>query len=162
MCAWDFWGRRRWKCWVNLHGACIGIHSTHDCSLPCPQVVPGSRPLLLPPKPLGCRRKTLVLDLDETLVHSCLEPVNDADFTFPVHFNGQEHVIHVRQRPHLADFMRRVAAMYEVVVFTASQKVCQHLRLLHAAFTPVVLRAIRMPCVPPPPWRRQFEACKPA
>jgi CTD small phosphatase-like protein 2 len=70
-----------------------------------------------------CKHKTLVLDLDETLVHSCLEPQADADFTFPVHFNGQEHMIHVRKRPHLHAFMERVAELFEVVVFTASQKV---------------------------------------
>ncbi|KAJ9520785.1 hypothetical protein QJQ45_013964, partial [Haematococcus lacustris] len=56
-------------------------------------------------------------------VHSSLEAVSSSDFTFPVHFNNQEHVIHVKQRPHLHTFMNRVAELFEVVVFTASQKI---------------------------------------
>ena len=35
-------------------------------------------------------RKTLVLDLDETLVHSTLDGFVDPDFTFPVFFNNKE------------------------------------------------------------------------
>jgi NLI interacting factor-like phosphatase len=69
------------------------------------------------------KRKTLVLDLDETLVHSTLDCSDAPDFTFPVHFNNRQHVINVRQRPHLAPFLERVAGLFEVVVFTASQKV---------------------------------------
>ena len=40
-----------------------------------------------------------------------------------VFFNDQEHVINVRKRPHLEAFMERVAQMFEVVLFTASQKI---------------------------------------
>mmetsp|Transcript_19192 Transcript_19192/g.33065 ORF Transcript_19192/g.33065 Transcript_19192/m.33065 type:complete len:450 (-) Transcript_19192:702-2051(-) len=90
---------------------------------PLESVVPKHRALLLPCKTRNCKRQTLVLDLDETLVHSCLEPTADADFKFPVHFNGQEHMIHVRKRPFLHEFMERVAELFEVVVFTASQKI---------------------------------------
>jgi hypothetical protein len=35
----------------------------------------------------------------------------------------QEHLIHVKQRPHLHTFMERVAELFEVVVFTASQRI---------------------------------------
>uniref|UniRef100_A0A2P2LZA9 Uncharacterized protein MANES_15G117300 n=2 Tax=Rhizophora mucronata TaxID=61149 RepID=A0A2P2LZA9_RHIMU len=70
------------------------------------------------------RRKsvTLVLDLDETLVHSTLEHC-DADFTFSVFFNMKEHTVYVKQRPHLHTFLERVADMFEVVIFTASQSI---------------------------------------
>jgi CTD small phosphatase-like protein 2 len=66
-----------------------------------------------------------VLDLDETLVHSTLDAAFSigADFSFPVMFNGAEHMVHVRQRPHMQEFLERVATLFEVVVFTASQKV---------------------------------------
>ncbi|CAN1136138.1 CTD small phosphatase-like protein 2-B, partial [Linum perenne] len=37
---------------------------------------------------------TLVLDLDETLVHSTLERCDDADFTFTVSFNMEEHTVY--------------------------------------------------------------------
>lgn len=86
--------------------------------------VPRHRCALLPRKTRQCPRKTLVLDLDETLVHSSLECVPAApDFSVEVHFNNQDHVIHVKRRPHLAEFMNSVASLFEVVVFTASQKV---------------------------------------
>lgn len=88
--------------------------------------MPGRQPLL-PKQTRTCKQKTLVLDLDETLVHSTLDAACGigADFSFPVTFNGAEHMVHVRQRPHMREFLERVVALFEVVVFTASQKVGQ-------------------------------------
>lgn len=90
---------------------------------PLEQCIPRHRPALLPRQTRQCKLKTLVLDLDETLVHSSLEHTSSSDFSFEVHFNNQEHTIHVKQRPHLHEFMHSVAEHFEVVVFTASQKV---------------------------------------
>lgn len=87
------------------------------------EVVSSFRPMLLPKQTRRCPPITLVLDLDETLVHSTLEHCDDADFTFPVHFNLKEHTVYVRCRPHLQLFMDRVADMFEIIVFTASQSV---------------------------------------
>ncbi|XP_047087894.1 CTD small phosphatase-like protein 2 isoform X1 [Lolium rigidum] len=86
-------------------------------------VVPKFRPVLLPKQTRSCPRTTLVLDLDETLVHSTLEPCEDSDFTFPVHFNLREHTIYVRCRPYLKEFLERVASMFEIIIFTASQSI---------------------------------------
>ncbi|KAJ9554525.1 hypothetical protein OSB04_018570 [Centaurea solstitialis] len=66
---------------------------------------------------------TLVLDLDETLVHSTLEPCDDADFTFSVNFNLEDHKVYVRCRPYLKEFMERVAGLFEIIIFTASQSI---------------------------------------
>lgn len=67
---------------------------------------------------------TLVLDLDETLVHSNLENTEEPfDFSFPVLFNGQDHEVRVAKRPHLETFMDFVSERFEIVVFTASQRV---------------------------------------
>ncbi|XP_047312135.1 CTD small phosphatase-like protein 2 [Impatiens glandulifera] len=66
---------------------------------------------------------TLVLDLDETLVHSTLEPCDNTDFTFPVFFNMKEHTVYVKRRPYLQMFLEKVAQMFEIVVFTASQSI---------------------------------------
>ena len=41
--------------------------------------------------------RTLVLDLDETLVHSSLEEaVGRPDFSFTVTFNGRDHAVQAR------------------------------------------------------------------
>ncbi|KAJ7949450.1 CTD small phosphatase-like protein 2 [Quillaja saponaria] len=69
------------------------------------------------------RHITLVLDLDETLVHSTLEPSDSADFTLQVFFEMKEQTVYVRQRPFLQKFLERVAEMFEIIVFTASQSI---------------------------------------
>ncbi|RYQ82954.1 CTD small phosphatase-like protein 2 isoform X1 [Arachis ipaensis] len=86
-------------------------------------VVPTFRRLLLPKQTRSCPPTTLVLDLDETLVHSTLEPCEDVDFTFPVNFNSEEHIVYVRCRPHLRDFLNRVSSLFEIIIFTASQSI---------------------------------------
>ncbi|XP_042064629.1 CTD small phosphatase-like protein 2 isoform X2 [Salvia splendens] len=86
-------------------------------------VVPMFRPLLLPKQTRSCPSTSLVLDLDETLVHSTLEPCDDADFTFSVNFNLKEHTVYVRCRPHLRDFLERVSRIFEIIIFTASQSI---------------------------------------
>ncbi|OGE51680.1 hypothetical protein PENARI_c012G11322 [Penicillium arizonense] len=80
----------------------------------------GIRPLLPAPLPHLSGRKCLVLDLDETLVHSSFKVLERADFTIPVEIEGQYHNIYVIKRPGVDQFMKRVGELYEVVVFTAS------------------------------------------
>lgn len=63
-------------------------------------------------------RTTLVLDLDETLVHCSVEAGGDADLVFPVDFNGTIYQVSVKKRPHMARFLEMVADKFEVVVFT--------------------------------------------
>ncbi len=87
--------------------------------------VPGSSQerqiwLLPPVQPQFQGRKCLVLDLDETLVHSSFKILNQADFTIPVEIEGQYHNVYVIKRPGVDAFMKRVGELYEVVVFTAS------------------------------------------
>jgi CTD small phosphatase-like protein 2 len=71
----------------------------------------------LPPKQPELPRHTLVLDLDETLVHCGLEPLTNAEFAFPI----AGALIYVRLRPGVHRFLETVSSLYEVVVFTASQ-----------------------------------------
>lgn len=66
---------------------------------------------------------TLALDLDETLVHCSIQPIENPELTFNVNFNGSNFELYVRIRPHLDYFLRTVSQWFEVVVFTASQKV---------------------------------------
>ncbi|KAL4386799.1 hypothetical protein GQ457_09G003480 [Hibiscus cannabinus] len=86
-------------------------------------VVSSFRPTMVATEARRRKPVTLVLDLDETLVHSTLEPCDDADFTFTVFFNMKEHTVYVKQRPHLHTFLEKVAEMFEVIIFTASQSI---------------------------------------
>mmetsp|Transcript_6799 Transcript_6799/g.14750 ORF Transcript_6799/g.14750 Transcript_6799/m.14750 type:complete len:317 (-) Transcript_6799:366-1316(-) len=79
--------------------------------------------ICLPPQRREGQRPTLALDLDETLVHCTVEPIANPDVIFPVMFNGQQYQVYARKRPHLDQFLAAVAEIFEVVVFTASQKV---------------------------------------
>ena len=80
---------------------------------------------LLPEK--TSNKKTLVLDLDETLVHSVggLEnnegeiPQHDFIIQIPQN-NNLSHDVHVMVRPHVEEFLERMSKRYELVIFTAS------------------------------------------
>lgn len=64
--------------------------------------------------------KTLVLDLDETLVHSSFTYIPDADFIIDIDLDGVIYKVYVRKRPGVDEFMRAVGEKFEVVIFTAS------------------------------------------
>ena len=66
-------------------------------------------------------RKTLVLDLDETLIHSAFEPfIPRDDITLRMKMKDNDIIIHVLKRPYLDEFLNIVTQKYEVVIFTAS------------------------------------------
>jgi len=76
---------------------------------------------LLPPLPEEQKHmKCLVLDLDETLVHSSFKAIPDPDFTIKIELEGHVHEVFVRKRPGVDMFLREVAKKFEIVVFTAS------------------------------------------
>ncbi|KAI0771806.1 HAD-like domain-containing protein [Irpex lacteus] len=78
------------------------------------------RPLLPAISAKHVGRKCLVLDLDETLVHSSLRPVPSPDYIVPVEIENNWHNFYVLKRPGVDNFLRRMGDLYEVVVFTAS------------------------------------------
>ena len=86
-------------------------------------VAPRQPSIALPKKPKKAPDINLVLDLDETLVHCSVDPIPDADVTFPVAFNGCNYQVYVRKRPHLDKFFASIAGKFEVTIFTASQQV---------------------------------------
>ncbi|XP_057465865.1 uncharacterized protein LOC130755518 isoform X2 [Actinidia eriantha] len=106
-------------------------------------------PTVLPKEMQKQKSITLVLDLDETLVHSTLEHCDGADFTFPVFFNMKEHTVYVKQRPYLRMFLERVAEMFEIVVFTASQSIYAEklLDILDPVGNLISHRAYRESCI---------------
>jgi len=67
------------------------------------------------------RQKTLILDMDETLIHakilSSTDTTDDGDFTV-----GSESMqINVKVRPYFDHCIAHLAQMYEVVIFTAGE-----------------------------------------
>ena len=77
--------------------------------------------LLLPPKSKEFfNKKTLILDLDETLVHSSFVPFEQNDIVLNVEFESILYNIYVLIRPGAIEFIKKVAKLYEVVIFTAS------------------------------------------
>jgi hypothetical protein len=53
-------------------------------------------------------KKTLVLDLDETLVHSSFKPIPNPDYIIPVEIDGRLVDVYVLKRPWLDHFMATV------------------------------------------------------
>ena len=89
-------------------------------ALAIPPVKPESnstKKLLPPPK---TTKKCLVLDLDETLVHSSFKPVEQSDFTIQVDIENHLYTVFVLKRPGVEEFLKQVAEWFEIVVFTAS------------------------------------------
>lgn len=73
------------------------------------------------PRPGDERKKCLVLDLDETLVHSTFQPTPTADLVVPVHLGeGIFQPIYVSKRPGVDAFLQTVTELFEVIIFTAS------------------------------------------
>ena len=76
---------------------------------------------LLPPKSEeNMSKKTLILDLDETLVHSSFTPFNKNDVVLKVDFDGIIYNIYVLIRPYAEEFLKNVSKYFETVIFTAS------------------------------------------
>jgi RNA polymerase II subunit A small phosphatase-like protein len=65
-------------------------------------------------------RKCLVLDLDETLLHSSFKMLPSADYIVPVEIESQTHNVYVIKRPGVDHFLTEMGKIYEIVVFTAS------------------------------------------
>ena len=71
--------------------------------------------------PKSSTKKTLVLDLDETLVHSQFLPFSiQSDVILKIDIENQTHDIHVLIRPGVQTFLQRLSKLYEIVIFTAS------------------------------------------
>ena len=66
-------------------------------------------------------KKTLVLDLDETLVHSQFVPFSiKSDVILKIDIDDHIYDIHVLIRPGVEEFIQKMSELYEIVIFTAS------------------------------------------
>lgn len=111
-----------------------------------PSPIPASKAALLAPvKVWG--RKTLVLDLDETLVHSSLLPISDADIVLTVQVSDVWTKVYVLLRPGWSELLAYAAQSYEVVVYTASVQAYADQLLDHLDPEKTATRLYRDQCV---------------
>lgn len=67
------------------------------------------------------RRKTLIFDLDETLIHCNEDQAGECDTRVPVTFpNGEQILAGINIRPHATELLNLMAQHFEIIVFTAS------------------------------------------
>ena len=78
-------------------------------------------PLLKPQNPEDYGKNTLVLDLDETLIHSSFTSI-PCDISIEISINSQDYNVYSLKRPNLDNFLKKCCELYEVVIFTASLK----------------------------------------
>ena len=66
-------------------------------------------------------KKTLILDLDETLVHSAFTPFSrKSDLTLTINLDGEDRQLYVLKRPFVDEFLNELSFLYEIIIFTAS------------------------------------------
>jgi len=98
-----------------------GNYPSNEIVQQYPQHHVAPRKLLLGPQhPDDRGQMCLVLDLDETLVHSSFKPTENPDYIIPVEIEGTVHKVYVCKRPGVDEFMRRMGEIFEIVVYTAS------------------------------------------
>ncbi|XP_020820036.1 CTD small phosphatase-like protein isoform X2 [Phascolarctos cinereus] len=122
-------------CFRNYHVDTTAIHSTSvlppvveengglqkgDQRHVIPIPSPSAKYLLPELKVPDYGKKCMVIDLDETLVHSSFKPISNADFIVPVEIDGTIHQVYVLKRPHVDEFLQRMGQLFECVLFTAS------------------------------------------
>ena len=78
------------------------------------------QPILPPVQPRDKGKLCLVLDLDETLVHSSFRAVPNPDYIIPVQIEDTVHHVYVCKRPGVDEYLRRCGEKYEVIIYTAS------------------------------------------
>ena len=67
------------------------------------------------------KKKTLILDIDETLVHSSFIPfIRTPDISLNLSINGINKIIYVLKRPHVDEFLKELSNIFEIITFTAS------------------------------------------
>lgn len=73
-------------------------------------------------RPMFENAKTIILDLDETLVHCCENP-NSAQHALDIELpSGEKIVVGINIRPYALECLTTLSKKFEIIVFTASHK----------------------------------------
>lgn len=117
--------RRAYSCLRSL--CCCGRRQTAAVYHPTNPVAPSAAPTHPTSEDYGSLgfppiegKPTLVLDLDETLVHSSFKAIPNPDFVIPVTIEGHVHHVYVLERPGTHEFLQRMSKHFEIICFTAS------------------------------------------
>ncbi|KAG0329543.1 hypothetical protein BGZ99_001545 [Dissophora globulifera] len=104
----------------------------------------------MPDKTTSTPPITLVLDIDETLVHCATRPLDSPDIVFPVEYNHETWEVYGRIRPGMQEFLERMSTMFEVITFTASQECYAEalLKIIDPEKKYITHRYYRDSCVP--------------
>ena len=95
------------------------IEEMHEIKCKVPEALFYSQPLIHLEKRSGYEdKKTLILDLDETLIHA-KEDAKDCHISLDI---GKGKIIGVNIRPFVYDLLKFASSEFEVIVFTASSK----------------------------------------
>ena len=105
---------------LNLLSLDLGHFSQNDLSS---KLQMNNKKLLPDKAPEFVNKKTLIIDLDETLVHSGFtqyNPLIPSDLILNVELEKTMKEIHVLIRPGVEDFLNRMSKTFEIIIFTAS------------------------------------------
>ncbi|TNM87794.1 CTD small phosphatase-like protein 2-B isoform X1 [Takifugu flavidus] len=76
----------------------------------------------IPPKTRSTPEATLVVDLEETLMFSSLNVIDEAEYTFDTTFQDHQYKVYMKLRPHVKEFLQSVAKNYELFVYTCAKR----------------------------------------
>ena len=72
-------------------------------------------------------KKTIVLDLDETLIHTCFSEPRHYDFSLKFKENEQNYQLYIQKRPNVDNFLKELNKYFEICIFTAELYSSLHL-----------------------------------
>eukprot|EP01017_Pseudomicrothorax_dubius_P033854 TRINITY_DN4581_c0_g2_i4.p1 TRINITY_DN4581_c0_g2~~TRINITY_DN4581_c0_g2_i4.p1 ORF type:complete len:566 (+),score=66.57 TRINITY_DN4581_c0_g2_i4:92-1789(+) len=99
----------------------------HQALLLCTRLIftefPEKPSLLLPDFPKGKEKKTLIFDLDETIIRCNESREAHYDYTLDIQIpHGPSLTVGISVRPHALDTIRELAKDFEIIIFTASHQ----------------------------------------
>jgi RNA polymerase II subunit A small phosphatase-like protein len=103
----------RWPCCAKADAAIPSPEAQSRDAFPTGPIIPA-------PEGDDARKICLILDLDETLIHSSFAPISNPDLHFTFGPEDSEQPVFVLVRPGARQFLCELGDLYELIIFTAS------------------------------------------